>query len=197
MTTAMEFRSLENVTRPLWFAVAVKSRHEKAVGEALGMSDIEHFVPVYRERRAWSDRTKFAEVPMFAGYVFTRFRYEERLRVLNTRGVISILGGGKVFSPVSDEQIASLRTIVNSGTQPRPCAYLAPGQVIQVERGPLAGIRGSIVRLKGQTCIVVSIEILQRSVAVEVDADAVRPIQARVRPIALAASAGQPFSIPQ
>ncbi len=188
MKAATVFPALENITQRLWFAVGVKPRHEKAVAEAFRASAIEYFAPVYRQQRVWSDRTKLVELPLFAGYVFSRFRYDERFRILNTRGVISILGGGKVFSPVSDEQIETLKTLVRSGAPARPHPYLAPGQQVEVERGPLAGIRGTVLRAKGTTCIVVGVEILQRSVAVEVDAAAVREIQPRFQPVAAAAA---------
>ncbi len=188
MKTASICPSLENLTQRLWFAVGVKPRHEKAVGEAFRTTHIECFAPVYRQQRVWSDRTKTVELPLFAGYVFSRFRYDERLRILNTRGVISILGSGKVFSPISDEQIETLRMLVRSGIPARPHPYLAPGQMVELERGPLAGIRGTVLRAKGTTCFVVNVEILHRSVAVEVDAAAVREIRPRFQPVAAAAA---------
>jgi transcription antitermination factor NusG len=89
--------------------------------------------------------------------------------------VLRILGAGNIFAPVSSEQIAELRTIVASGLPARPCPYLVPGALVCVESGPLSGIRGTVVRSKGVTSVVVSVEILQRSVVVEVDSDAVRP----------------------
>jgi transcription termination/antitermination protein NusG len=167
---------LENRSQPLWFALAVKPRHEQSVGRSLRERKVEEFVPVYREQRVWSDRAKRVELPLFPGYVFSRFAYHERLIVLNTPGVVAILGAGKVFTPVSDEQIAMLRAIVSSGLPARPCPYLAPGQLVHVDRGPLSGIRGTVVRGHGSTAIVVSIEMLQRSVAVELSHDSVHAI---------------------
>jgi transcription antitermination factor NusG len=181
---------MENLTQRLWFAVGVKPRHEKAVALAMDASGLEHFAPVYREQRVWTDRIKLVELPLFPGYVFCRFRYAERLDVLNVAGVTSILGGGKMFAPISDEQIDALRTIAASKTAARPWPYLTPGQIVQVQRGPLAGIKGTIVRVKGIACIVISVEILQRSVAVEVDTDAVRPVEPLVQTHIAAACAG-------
>jgi transcription antitermination factor NusG len=165
----------ERLTQPHWFALLVKPRHEKSVAQALRDRQLEEFLPLIREQHAWSDRVKCVRVPLFAGYVFCRFAFADRLAVLNTRGVLRILGAGHIFAPVSCEQIADLRTIVASGLPARPGPYLVPGATVRVESGPLSGIRGMVVRNKGLTSVVVSVEILQRSVVVEVDSDAVRP----------------------
>jgi transcription antitermination factor NusG len=114
-------------------------------------------------------------MPLFAGYVFCRFCFHDRFVVLNTRGVIRILGAGSIFSPVSEDQIADLRVITASGLAALPHPYLAPGDMVRVERGPLAGVRGMVLRNKGFTSLVVSVEILQRSVVVEVESDVVQP----------------------
>jgi transcription termination/antitermination protein NusG len=184
MMAATRMATLENVSRPLWFAVGVKPRHEKAVSLAFELGGLEYFVPLYRERRVWSDRIKVVELPLFAGYVFCRFRYHERLRILRVSGVHSIIGGGKIFQPIADEQIATLKRLTDSGMA-RPCPYLVPGQMVQLVRGPLCGVRGTVVQAKGTTSVIVSLEILQRSVAVEVNADAVfpeRPVKVPVAP---------------
>jgi transcription antitermination factor NusG len=162
--------------KPLWFALSVKPRHEKAVARALRTRQLEDFLPLYRESHAWSDRTKPVELPLFAGYVFCRFSYSERLVVLNTPGVTAILGAGKVFAPISEEQIEALRTIAASRVRARPCEYLPPGQLVRVESGPLAGVRGTVLRHKGGACVVISVEILQRSVAAEVEYGAVEAL---------------------
>jgi transcription antitermination factor NusG len=154
---------------PLWFALSVKSRHERSVSRALRVKELQEYAPMYRERHAWSDRVKRVESPLFPGYVFCRFSYAQRLAILNTPGVMAILGAGKVFSPIPEEEIASIRTLVDSGVPVRPCAYLAPGDVVCIERGPLAGVRGAVLRTKNSKYLVVSIELLQRSVVAEVD----------------------------
>jgi transcription antitermination factor NusG len=175
MTGIDKLQAFQSIAQPRWFALSVKPRHEKSVVQALRLQQLEEFLPLYREQHAWSDRTRWVEVPLFAGYVFCRFSFADRLAVLNTRGVIRILGAGNIFAPVSEEQISELRAVVASGLPARPCSYLAPGEMVRVERGPLAGVRGMVLRHKGVTSVVVSVEILQRSVVVEVDSDAVRP----------------------
>ena len=167
--------NVEPVVRPHWFAINVKPRHEKSVAEALRRQGLESFLPLYQQRHVWSDRIKRVELPLFAGYVFCRFSFADRRTVWNTQGVIRVLGAGDVFAPVSEEQIAELRAVVASGLPARPCPYLASGEVVRVERGPLTGVRGTVLRNKGFTSVVVSVEILQRSVAVEVESGVVRP----------------------
>jgi transcription antitermination factor NusG len=162
-----------------WFAVVVKPRHEKSVARGLRSKGLEEFLPLYRQRRSWSDRIKAVQLPMFSGYVFCRFAYPERLRVLSTPGVVCALGTGDVFNPIADAEIATIRAIVDSGVPAKPCSYPVPGDTVRIAAGPLTGISGTVVRDKGVTSVVVSVEILQRSVAVELDKDALRPVTAR------------------
>ena len=160
---------------PLWFALTVKPRYEKAVARALRGKNLEEFLPLYRQDRAWSDRVKAVEFPLFSGYVFCRFSYADRFAVLNTPGVTAILGAGAIYAPIPDDEIAAIRTVVNSGLRARPWPYLVPGQMVRIESGPLAGVRGTVLRNKGVTCVVVTVELLQRSIAAEVDRGAVQP----------------------
>lgn len=160
---------------PHWFAITVKARYEKAVAHALRAKNLEEFLPVYKARRNWSDRVQAVEMPLFAGYVFCHFAYADRIAVLSTPGVMSILGAGRVYSPIPDSEIENLRIVVNSGLRMRPWPYIAPGQTVTVDSGPLAGIQGTLLRNKGETCVVVTINLLQRSVAAELERNAVRP----------------------
>jgi transcription antitermination factor NusG len=177
----------QSIAQPLWFALSVKPRHEKSVAQALRLRQLEEFLPLYQEQHAWSDRMKPVKLPLFCGYVFCRFSFADRLTVLSTRGVTRILGAGNIFAPISEEQIAELRAIVASGLPARPCSCPVPGERVRVERGPLCGVRGTVLRTKRTTSIVVSVEILRRSVAVEVHSDHVRP-DAFQRQLARAAS---------
>ena len=165
-----------NIETPLWFALTVKPRYEKSVSRALRARNLEEFLPLYKEKREWSDRVKAVEFPLFSGYVFCRFDYADRLTVLNTPGVASILGAGAIYAPIPEDEIAAIRLIVNSGVRARPWAYLAPGQTVRVDQGPLAGLRGTVLRNKGVTCVVISVELLRRSIAAEVDSCAVQPV---------------------
>jgi len=178
MTLPVESSSAvsEGMPERLWFALVVKPRHEKSVARGLRAKQLEEFLPLYRERRTWSDRTKAVEFPLFSGYVFCRFAYAERIPVLNTPGVVCILGAGEVFAPIAETEMETIRLIAQSGLPAKPCPYLSVGEVVRVEEGPLAGINGIVIRNKGATSVVISVELLRRSVAVELNSETVRAV---------------------
>ncbi len=166
-------------TIPKWYAVCVKHQHEKAVARTLAGLGLETFLPLYRSRRTWSDRIKILELPLFSGYVFARFAASERLVVLVAPGVRSIVSSGGRLAAVSEEEIASLQRMVSSGAPLQPYPFLQVGQTVRIERGPLRGVKGILLQCKGSWRVVVSIEILQRSVAAEVDREDVVPCKTR------------------
>ena len=152
-----------------WFAVAVKPRQEKLAARVLRDQGLEDYLPLYRERRRWSDRLKEVEAPLFSGYLFCRFSPRDRAPILRTPGVRSIVAFGGRPAPVSDADIAALRRAVGSGRAVEPCSEPGPGQAVRIERGPLSGLRGVLVRTRDHWRVVVSVELLRRWVAVEVD----------------------------
>jgi transcription antitermination factor NusG len=161
---------------PCWYALSTKPRHEKAVAQFLGIQKMESFLPLYLTRRVWSDRQKAVEAPLFSGYVFCRFGYRERLRVLNTPGVGSIVGFAGQDTPVDEVEIDVVRRILASGRPLEPWPYLRTGDRVRIDAGVLAGIEGTLVREKGLTRVVVNVELLKRSVSVETDRDLVSPV---------------------
>jgi transcription antitermination factor NusG len=138
----------------------------------------DELAPVYRTRRRWSDRFKEIEHPLFPGYVFCNFTFEHRMHVLKTSGVTSIVGFGKQPAPVDEREIASIRSIVESGARAWPWPYLAMGQRVRIEDGCLRGLTGTLVRENDCWRVVVNVELLQRAVMVEIDRDLVRPVAA-------------------
>ncbi len=162
----------------LWFAVTVKPRHEKAVARALESKGLESFLPLYRSRRRWSDRMKDIDLPLFPGYVFCRFPRADRARVLATPGAGSVVGFGGRPADIPEVEVESVRTLTASGMVVGPCPYLQAGERVRIEAGPLAGVEGVVTQIKDAWRVVVSVELLQRSVAAEVEREAV----ARVRP---------------
>lgn len=160
-----------------WFAIRVKSQCEKITSVALRNKGLEEFAPMCRSRRYWSDRVKELDLPLFPGYIFCRFDPLHRLPVLSTPGIVSIIGLGKIPQPVGDDEIARIQTIVHSGALAYPWPFLHAGQKIAVIRGPLAGVEGLLVSVKNQYRLVVSITLLQRSVAAEIDRDCVEPLR--------------------
>jgi transcription antitermination factor NusG len=161
-----------------WFALTVKHQHERRVEGVLCANGVQTFLPVFRSRRQWSDRIKQQEAPLFPGYVFGRFSLPERVSVLKTPGVARIVGFGGVPVPLEDQEVGSIRTALASDLALRPWPYLHAGDKVRIERGPLRGVEGILLREKTGFRLVLGVEILQRSVAVEVDPEMVAPVRA-------------------
>jgi transcription antitermination factor NusG len=162
-----------------WFAVRTATGREKSVASQLQGKGLEDFVPVYRTRRRYSDRMKELELPLFPGYIFCRFDFDNRLPVLVTPGVQLIVGFGKMPTPVADSEIEALRRVVASGAAQPHHQYLTIGERVRVREGSLAGVEGILVDVKNSWRIVLSVELLQRSVSVELDRAAIEPVPAR------------------
>jgi transcription antitermination factor NusG len=152
-----------------WFAIMVRTGREKTSTLLLENAGYECFLPVSKFTRRWSDRIKEIEVPLFPGYLFCRMDPYSRLPVLMTPGVIQIVGAGKTLIPVEEEEIAAIQRVVKNGISTMPWPYLQVGHVARIEEGPLRGMTGIIVRIKSGMKLVLSVSLLQRSVAVEVD----------------------------
>jgi transcription antitermination factor NusG len=158
-----------------WFALRVKSNREKVVADAVQWKGYETFLPLYQSRRRWSERYKDVSLPLFPGYVFSRFDIHDRLPLLIVPGVVNVVRLGKVPIAVDDTEIDDVRTLVASGLGVQPWPFLGVGERVSVEEGPLHGVTGVVTAFKGALQLVVSITLLQRSVAVAVDRRWVRP----------------------
>lgn len=159
-----------------WFALQTRSRYENFVATQLRGKGYEPFLPVYKSRRRWSDRIREFELPLFPGYLFCRFDPLDRLPIVVTPGVIQVVGIGKTPLPVDDTEIATIRTAVQSGLPRQPWPFLKVGQKVRLGCGPLCGVEGILLSFRGQHRLVLSVTLLQRSVAVEVDEAWVHPI---------------------
>lgn len=170
-----------------WFAILVRTGREKTANLLLENSGYECFLPVSRSTRRWSDRTKLIEVPLFPGYLFCRMNPHNRLTVLMTPGVIQIVGVGKTPIPVEEEEIEAIQCVQKSGLSAMPWPYMQIGNVARILEGPLRGLTGIIVKIKSGTKLVLSVSLLQRSVAVEVERNWVGEVQpgkpAEIRPL--------------
>jgi transcription antitermination factor NusG len=163
-------------TAAQWFALQVRARREKAVADHLSGKDYELYLPLYRSRRRWSDRLKEVEAPLFPGYLFCRFNVHERLPILRTPWVIQVVGYNHSPVPVEESEIAAVRTLVDSGLPSQPWPFLQIGDMVRIESGPLCGLEGILINAKGNHRIVVSVTLLQRSVAVEIDSALVKSL---------------------
>jgi transcriptional antiterminator NusG len=155
-----------------WFAVQTRARHEKKVNSEVLEKGINSFLPLHRERRRWSDRSQWVEVPLFSQYLFVRLAANEdsRIRVLQTAGVLQFVGGHGRGTPIPDEQIESLRAIVDSRIPATPHEFLRLGERVRIRGGgAMNGLEGILVAVKGDRKLVVSVEIIQRSVAIQLN----------------------------
>lgn len=155
--------------RTSWFALSVKPRHEKAVCDSLSRKGYESFVPLYKASRRWTDRTKQIWLPTFPRYAFCHFDPESRRPILQTAGVLKIVGFGNGPEPIDEQEFRALQAATGSGLAVSPCEYFRSGQRIRLVDGPLSGLAGIFETARGSSRLVISINLLQRSVAVEVD----------------------------
>lgn len=159
-----------------WFAVRVRSNYEKTTSTLLRQKGYEEFLPTFESKHRWSDRTKIVERPLFPGYVFCRFNEHDWMPILRTSGVVCVVGNGKIPEPIPQEEIEAVRLLLRSGLPVCPWAFLRVGQRVRVEQGPVAGTEGILTAVKNRYRVVVSITLLQRSVAVEVESGWLRPL---------------------
>lgn len=158
-----------------WYAARVRMRSEARVAKLLEQKATETFLPSWREQRVYSDRIRETAVAAFPGYLFCRIDLDGRLQVLNTPGVQGLVGA-PAPEIIEDRLIQDLRRAFATPAIAAPIPYLAQGDQVRVFRGPMAGSEGILLRLKGSHRLVISLHLLQRSVAVEVDAASVVPV---------------------
>jgi len=162
--------------RYFWYAIQTLSRHEKVVRRQLEMRNVEHFLPTTRQLSQWSDRKKQVEVPLFTGYCFARFSFTDRLPVLQSQGVVGVVGSGGRPESIPDDEIDSLRKLVNNSPHYSYHPYLREGMLVCVIQGPLQGVKGRLVRESSHSRLILSITLIQRSISVEIDAANVAPL---------------------
>lgn len=152
-----------------WYAVYTRHQHEKSVAENLAGRGVEVFLPVYESLRQWNDRRKRLSLPLFPCYVFFRGSREPRVKVLSTPGVHSIVGFAGQPAAIENSQIDAIRLAVESHYRIEPHPFLQKGDRVRVRVGPLAGVEGILLRKRGFDRLILSAELLQKSVSVEVD----------------------------
>jgi transcription antitermination factor NusG len=158
-----------SVTKLPWFALQVRARYEQGVADHLDGKGYELFLPIYKCRKRWSDRVKEVEAPLFPGYLFCRLNPQDRLPILKTPGVIQVVGSNRTPTAVDEHEIQAIQAMVASGIPNQPWPFLATGDRVRIESGPLSGLEGILIEFKGNHRLVLSVTLLQRSVAVEID----------------------------
>jgi transcription antitermination factor NusG len=165
-----------------WFALQVRGRQEFNISENLGSNGYEWFLPLYRSSKRWSDRIKHVDSPLFPGYVFCRFNPMDRLPILKIPGVIQIVGFNRQLVAVDEDEIRAIQALVASGIPNHPCPYLEVGDKVRIESGPLRGLEGLLVEFQGNHQLILSVTLLQRSVAVKIDSASVTSVRTTVAP---------------
>jgi transcription antitermination factor NusG len=161
-----------------WYVLRVRAGREKSVASLLDQKGFIEFLPLYATYRRWSDRRKEIRVPLFPGYVFCRFDAEYRLPILTTPHVVHVVGRGGIPEPVDEGEVDALQRVVSSGLLMQPWPFLKIGQRVTIQEGPLRNVEGILTEIKGLRNLIVSITLLQRSVAVTIERAAIRPVAA-------------------
>ena len=168
---------------PRWYAVYTSANHEKKVAAEFGRRSVESFLPLYSSVRRWKDRRVQLQMPLFPGYVFAHLALGDRLRVIQVPGVVKLVGFGGQPVALPDEQLEALRSGLNGQLRAEPHPYLTIGRRIRIVRGAFEGAEGTLVRKKGVFRVVLSLELIMRSIAVEMDVADVEPMYHKDRQV--------------
>lgn len=163
----------EEASDPRWFAVWTRSRQEKIAAAMLGTLGVQHFLPLKSELRQWSDRKQTVHLPLFSGYLFVRMdpNKDSRLEVLKTPGIAGFVGNNTGPLPIPDQQIEDIRTVLTERVECSVLPFLEEGARVRVVRGPLAGIEGRLLQGNSTSRLLISIEMIHKSLAVSVSRD--------------------------
>jgi transcription antitermination factor NusG len=161
--------------QPHWYAVYTRSRHEKTVAEQLVQKGLDHFLPLYESVRKWKNGNFKVRLPLFPGYLFVHIPLQERLQVLQVPGVVQLVGSSGVPLALPQAEIETIRDALTKGLQAHPHPYLKVGSRVRISSGPLQGLQGILLRKKGKVRLVVSVDLIMRSIAIDIDASEVEP----------------------
>src|SRR5690348_384270 len=162
--------------KPHWYAAYTCANHEKRVAAELGMREVEHFLPLYSSVRRWKDRRVQLELPLFPGYVFVRLALRDKLRVVQIPSVARLVGFNGLPTALPDSEMEIMRSGLSQSLRAEPHPFLMVGRRVRIAGGPFAGLEGILKRKKGNLPVVVSLELSQRTVAVDVDIADVRAL---------------------
>ncbi len=164
---------------PRWYAAYTSARHEKRVAEHLRQREVECFLPLYETIHRWNNGRHRVQLPLFPGYVFVRICLRDKLRVLQAPGLAQLVSFNGAPAPLPETEIDTLRNALSAGVFAQPYRYLTVGSRVEICRGPLQGLRGILLRHQGQFRVVLSVEMILRSIIVEIDAGDVLTLDRR------------------
>ena len=157
-----------------WIAVYTKSRHEQIVVNELNKKNIESYCPMFKERRQWSDRKKWVHFPLFRSYVFANIEINENIYVLQTIGVNKIVKFQKKVSIIPDQVIDNIKNIIEGGYNVEQADYFIKGDEVRIVSGPLKGLDGVVLDLRGANKIIIKIEAIQQAFSVEISSGLIK-----------------------
>jgi len=162
----------------MWYAVQTLPRHEKKVAGELRRKGIESFLPLFPEKHQWSDRERVVDVPLFPQYVFVRITVEPtaRIAVLRTSGVNSFVGARGLGVTIPENEIAAVQSVIEHRLCPSPCSFVEVGKRVRIRGGSLDGVQGILLGLKGDETLVISVELIQKSLTISVKGFRVEPV---------------------
>ena len=166
----------------LWYAAYTCANHEKRVAEQLSARSVEHFLPLYESVRRWKDRRVQLQLPLFPGYVFVRLALRDRLQVLEIPSVARLVGFNGTPAALPDAEIEALKAGLESGVRAVPHPYLKVGRRVRIISGPFEGLEGVLIRKKNELRFVISLDLIQRSVLLDIEASSVEPMYGWQRP---------------
>ena len=159
-----------------WYAAYTSAHHEKRVAEQLRVRAVEYYLPLYSSVRQWKDRRVTLQLPLFPGYVFVRLALRDRLRVQQIPGLARLVGFNGTPASLPEEEMQALRTGLDNGVCGAPHRVLTTGRKVRVKNGPMAGLQGILRRCKSRARLVVSLELIQRAMFVEIDEADIEPV---------------------
>jgi len=169
---------VQNVhTDALWYAGYTAARHEKRVADHFAQRGVEHFLPLYETIHRWNNGRHRVQLPLFPGYIFVRIALQERLRVLEVPGFVRLVGFNSLPVPLPEADINKMKDALNKGALAEPYPYLTVGTRVEIRNGPMQGMTGILLRRQNKCRVVISIDLIMRSMAVEVEASDVVPIR--------------------
>jgi transcription antitermination factor NusG len=160
-----------------WYAAYTCANHEKRVAQQLERRSVEYFLPLYESLRRWKDRRVQLQLPLFPSYVFVRITQRDRLRVLEIPSMVRLVGFNGFPTALPDDEMEAMRTALTRELRAEPHPYLKVGKRARITSGPFVGLEGILLRKKGTFRVVLSIELIKRSIAVDVDSADVVPLR--------------------
>ncbi len=167
----------DSYTETLWYAGYTAARHEKRVAEHFAQRDVEHFLPLYETMRRWKNGRHRVRLPLFPGYIFVHIALRDRLRVIEVPGLVRLVGFNRLPYPLPEVDVSKLIDVLSKGVLAEPYPYLTSGTRVEIRNGPLQGMTGILLRRQNRCRLVISVNLIMRSMIVEVEASDVVPVR--------------------